>query len=443
MPGQSAFRGASRRRAGSRVASGVALVLVLSMAAAIGVAIPEARVARATVLAADAATYVPSLNNLPPGYREETVDAVGGDLEPTIALRRSFVTLDGNRRVVVDVALGSSIQDAHTMLGARMNQLIRYHGWRITPNAPFGESGFRGNGPAPDGASSAMIAFRIYAVTAEISTTSTTGDLDIPLLDNLARLVERRIWSDPEAVAIQPSLPEAPPQQLPAKDPVVIGPVGAVGPGGMVPPGAEVTGSSSGSAVPGDTIVQMNIVGLDRPWQAGGTLPAPPSNMEYLTVQTQIVVTGQTEVVIALTDFWVNTFDGRSWTPIPGRSPALLAGSVVVGAPSNGWLTFMVPKDQPALQLTWRIRTRQSLSGQGGVEQTLVIPLTIGATASASVGEAAPPAGVPVVPPSSAPTGPGGPASPSGPTAPTTAPGPAGPATTPPGGGRGRGSGLE
>ena len=172
-------------------------------------------------------------------------------------------------------------------------------------------------------------------------------------------------------------------------------------------------------------------------------MPAPPSNMEYFTVQTQIVVTGQTEVVIALTDFWITTFDGRSWTPIPGRSPALLAGSVVIGAPSSGWLTFMVPKDQPTIQLTWRIRTRQSLSGQDNVEQTMVIPLTIGATASAQVGETPPPAGVPVVPPSSAPTGPSGPASPSGPTAPTTPPGPAGPATSPPGGGRGRGTGLE
>ena len=126
MPGQSAFKGAGRRRAGSRVASGVVLALALSMVAAIGVAVQDGRVARASVLAADAATYVPSLNNLPPGYREESVDAVGGDLEPTISLRRSFVTLDGSRRLVVDVSLGSSIQDAHTMLGARMNQLIRY-----------------------------------------------------------------------------------------------------------------------------------------------------------------------------------------------------------------------------------------------------------------------------------------------------------------------------
>ncbi|HZO27713.1 MAG TPA: hypothetical protein VFH48_17180, partial [Chloroflexota bacterium] len=166
------------------------------------------------------------------------------------------------------------------MLGARMNQLIRYHGWRVTPNAPFGESGFRGTGPTPSGAASAMIAFRVQAVVAEVNVSSTSGNVDMPLLDNLARLVENRINTDPEAVAVQPGLPEAPPQQLPGREPVVIGPVTA----GVVPPGA----------------------------------------------------------------------------------------------------------------------------------------------------------GVPVVPPSSAPTGPGGPASPSGPTAPTGPAGPSGPATTPPGGGRGR-----
>ena len=108
MPGQPAFRGASRRRAGSGVASGMALVVVLSMVAAIGATFLGGG---ASALAADASTYVPTLNNLPPGYREEAVDAVGGDLEPTIAMRRAFVSQDGNRRVVVDVSLGSSIQD--------------------------------------------------------------------------------------------------------------------------------------------------------------------------------------------------------------------------------------------------------------------------------------------------------------------------------------------
>ena len=56
MPGQSAFRGPGRRQAGSGVASGLALLLVLSMVAALGVTVPNGRVARAAVLAADAAT---------------------------------------------------------------------------------------------------------------------------------------------------------------------------------------------------------------------------------------------------------------------------------------------------------------------------------------------------------------------------------------------------
>lgn len=92
MPGQSAIRGAGRRRAGSGIMRGVAFVLVISTVAALGVAMTDGRAALATVLAADAASYVPSLSNLPPGYREEAVDAVGGDLEPTISLRSSSWT---------------------------------------------------------------------------------------------------------------------------------------------------------------------------------------------------------------------------------------------------------------------------------------------------------------------------------------------------------------
>jgi hypothetical protein len=317
-----------------------------------------------------------------------------------------------------------------------MNQLIRYQGWRITANAPFGESGFRGTGPAPDGSTSSMIAFRVRAVAAEVNVTSRSGDVDVPLLDNLARLVERRITADPEAVATFRGWP-AEPVQVPGKDPVIPAAV-AVGSGAVVPPGAEVTGSSSGSPIPGDTVVNLTVTGFERPWQAGGSLPRPSNGLEYLTVEVNIDVYGQTEVVIAQTDFWVSTFDGRSWTPLTGRSPALLAGSIVNGTPSRGWLTFAVTQDLPALQLTWRIRTRQPLNAQGNTDQTIVIPLTVGAMASANVGESAPPPSVPVVPPSSAPAGPTGPAGPSGPSAPSAPSAP-----TSPGGGRGRGSGLE
>jgi len=383
---------------------------------------PAERIARASVMAVDAADYVPTVANLPAGYREVAADAVGGDLEPTIALRRVFASLDGSSRVTVDVSLGTDEHDAHKRLNGRANQLVRYHGWRITPSGSFGESGYRGTGSGPDGSNSAMVTFRIWAVVAEIMVDNASGGADVPLMDNLARLVERRIRSDPAAVAYRPGWPVEP-VQVPGRDPVVGGSGAvAVGPGGVVPPGAAVTGSSSGSPISGDTIVMMTITGLDRPWAAGGSLPRPPNDLEYLTVETHIEVHGQTEVVIALTDFWVSTFDGRSWTPLPGRRPVLLAGSVVVGAPSRGWMTFMIAKDQPALQLTWRIRTRQPLNAQGSAEQTLVIPLTVGATASAQVGESAPPAVVPVVPPSSAPTGPTGPSSPSGPSAPTTTP---------------------
>jgi hypothetical protein len=380
---------------------------------------PAERIAHATVMALDAADYVPTVANLPAGYIEVAAEAVGGELEPTIALRRVFASLDGSRRVTVDVSLGTAEHGAHKMLDARVNQLVRYHGWRITPSRSFGESGYRGTGSGPDGSNGAMIAFRIWAVVAEVMVTDAAGGPDVPLMDNLARLVERRIQSNPAAVAYQPGWPVEP-VRVPSGDSVVgIGAV-AVGPGGVVPPGAAVTGSSGGSPIPGDTIVVMTITGLDRPWAAAGSLPRPSNDLEYLTVETHIEVHGQTEVVIALTDFWVSTFDGRSWTPLPGRAPALVAGSAVVGAPSRGWMTFMIPKDQPALQLTWRIRTRQPLTTQGRAEQTLVIPLTVGATASAQVGESAPPAGAPVVPPSSAPTGPTGPSSPSGPSAPTT-----------------------
>jgi hypothetical protein len=406
---------------------------------------PGGQVARASVMAADAADYVPTVASLPPGFREESSDAVGGDLEPTIAMRRSFLSQDGLRRVVVDVSLGSSIGNAQGMIDARVNQLVQYQGWQINKSSGFGDIGYRGTGPAPDGASAAMILFRNLAVTAEITTSTAGGSADVTLLDNVARLVARRIDNEPDALAYQPGWPIEP-VSVPGKEPINPGLV-AIGPGGVVPPGAEVTGSSSGSATPGDTIVIMTVTGLDRPWSYGGSAPRPPVGMEYLTAEVEIDVHGQTEVTLATTDFWLSTFDGRSWSPVLGRSPAVPTGSVVFGVPSRGWLTFLIPVDQPALQVTWRIRTTESLSSQGNVDQTIVIPLTVGATASASVGTSAPPAGAPVVPPSSAPSGPGGPAGPSGPSAPTPTPSSDGSGGSGTGGGGGgrprRGTGLQ
>src|SRR5690606_29112224 len=146
----------------------------------------------------------------------------------------------------------------------------------------FGEHGFRGTDSGQPGPSSEMIAFRIRAVVADIRATSTDGSVDVPLMDNLARLVEHRIQSDPVAEAHAVGWPMEP-VQVPGKDPVV---ESGVWPGTVVPPGAEVTGSSSGSPVPGDTIVLLTVTGLERPWNGGGSLPRPANGMEYLTVET-------------------------------------------------------------------------------------------------------------------------------------------------------------
>jgi hypothetical protein len=376
-------------------------------------------VARASVLAADAADYVPTAASLP-GFREESSDADGGDLDPTISQRRSFISPDGNRRVIVTVSVGSSIANAESMLSARINQLVQYQKWTIGRSDAISDSGYEGSGPGPDGRSAAMMAFRIFAVMSEVTVTSADGDPDVPLLDNVSRLVAARIMREPDAIAQQAGIPSTP-VVLPGTDPIAVDVNGA--PLGTGTTGAEVTGSSSGSSVQGDTIVVVTVSSVDRPWAYAGSAPRPPQDMEYDTVNLQISATGPTQVVVALTDFWISTFDGRSWSPVTGRGPSLQPGNIQSGTPVTGWLTFMIPTSQPALQLTWRIRTTQSLDSQGNTDQTLVIPLTAGATSQASVGSSAPPADKPVVPPSSAPSGPTGPAGPSGPSAPVPTPG--------------------
>lgn len=394
-----------------------ALSVLVAVVGAIGVpfAAPGQPVARASVMATDANDYVPSVSSLP-GFREEAVAAEGGDLDPTVSLRRSFVAVDGSRRVVVAVHVGTSAANAQTMLGDRVNQLIRYQGWQIAQTDTISDSGYIGGGPGPNGAPAAMMAFRIFAVMAEVTVSGPGNEPDVPLLDNVARLVAGRIRNEPDALAPFAGFP-AEPQSLPGTDPVVIQ-IGAPTTGVIQPPGAEVTGDSSGSPIPADTIVSMTISAIDRPWPYTGSAPRPPDGMEYLTVDPSITVVGQTQVIIATTDFWISTHDGRSWSPVTGRSPSLPQGAIGFGTPVHGWLTFLVPMQQPALQLSWRLRTSQSLASQGDIDQTLVIPLTVGATAQAGVGTSAPPADRPVVPPS---TGdPGGPAGPSGPSAPPT-----------------------
>jgi hypothetical protein len=376
-------------------------------------AAPGPAVARAAVMAADASDYVPSVASLP-GFREESTNAEGGDFDPTIALRRSYVALDGSRRVVIDVTVGSSIANAQAMLMDRVNQLIRYDGWSIGRTDAIVEGGYAGGGPGPDGTPVAMFAFRLFAVMAEVTVTGPGDDPDVPLLDNVARLVVARIQNEPDAVIPQVGLQERPPAEVPGTEPVVFQPGPIPGTGGATLTGAEVNGASTGSVIIPDTIVTLAISAIDRPWAYTGSAPRPPEGMEYLTVEPTIQVVGQTQVTMAPADFSISTFDGRSWAPVNGRAPSLQPGPIAFGSPVHGWLTFLIPTNQSALQLTWRLRTSQSLAAQSDADQTISVPLTVGANGQASVGRLAPPPDTTVVPPSIEPGSSGGPAGSSG-----------------------------
>jgi uncharacterized membrane protein YgcG len=365
-------------------------------------------------MAADASDYVPSVASLP-GFREESTDAEGGVFDPTISLRRSYVAVDGSRRVVIAVSVGSSIANAQAMLMDRVNQLIRYDGWHIGRTDAIVEGGYAGGGPGPAGTPVAMFAFRLFAVMAEVTVTGPGDDPDVPLLDNVARLVVARIQNEPDALIDQPTLASKPPAALPGTEPVVFNSGPIPGTAGAAQTGAEVNGGATGSSIPADTVVTLTISALDRPWAYSGAAPRPPDGMEYLTVDPTIQVNGQTQVYLVVSDFWVSTLDGRSWAPVNGRGPSLQPGAIAFGTPAHGWLTFMIPINQPALQLSWRLRTSQALASQGDVDQTLSVPLTVGANGQAGVGTSAPPADSQVAPPSSSPGSPGGPAGPSGP----------------------------
>src|SRR4051812_8499035 len=116
MSGMSRCGGTRRAQTRAGNSSAILGVVVLVLAAAL---VPASsgrpHTAEASVMAADAADYVPSATSLP-GFREESADAVGGDLDPTIAQQRSFISPDGNRRVIVTVSVGSSIANAQSML---------------------------------------------------------------------------------------------------------------------------------------------------------------------------------------------------------------------------------------------------------------------------------------------------------------------------------------
>jgi hypothetical protein len=394
--------------------------LALAIALASGTVLPAAvPVALATVAAgpaqADAADFIPTAANLPPGFREEWTDTVGGDIQPTMAIRRAFVALDESRRLVVAASISSSEADAQTAIDTQVNNLSRFQGWRFTPNGAYGDSGFRGTRMNPDGGTGTMALFRVKAVTAEIAVFTRGGVNDIALVDNVARLVFERIQLDPEVTVAQAGWPTQP-VVVPGRDPVV--PIAAVSGSGIYAPGAEVTGSASGSPVNGDTIVLLTITDVERGWLAGNAT-RPPAGMEYITIGVEVEVNGPTEAIIALTDFAINTYDGRFWTAVSARGPGLRTGNVQTGNPARGWLSFMIPTDQPALQLNWRLRINQPTAT--GNDQTMVVPIVAGGTAQASVGATPPPAGAPVSPPNTTPANPTGPsATPSAPSQPSS-----------------------
>src|SRR5829696_3104352 len=213
--------GHSRIRSRARLVTAVVSVLIFVAGAVVMPAGPSAQqVAQASVLAADANDYVPSVSSLP-GFREESSDAEGGDLDPTISLRRSFVAVDGSRRVTIAVSVGTSVANAQAMLTGRVNQLVRYQGWRIGRTDTISDSAYAGSGPGPNGAPAAMMAFRIFAVMSEVTVVGPGDDPDVPLLDNVARLVAARIRNEPDALAPSAGFPVAP-AALPGTDPVVI-----------------------------------------------------------------------------------------------------------------------------------------------------------------------------------------------------------------------------
>lgn len=421
MQHRTSSRDIARRRrapAGLRAVAGLAVcALVMAVLGAPPLASGDAL---AAVAQASAYDLVPVAADLP-GFRLDSGDDLGGELEPVIAVERVFTSLDGDRRLVVSVNVGVDPPDAQETIDDRVNQLTRYHGWRIVNDDAIGESGYRGSASGTDGRGAAGRFFRVDAMAAEVRLEATQQDLDAGQVEGVARLVESRMRASGELRAVRTGFPTPEPAKLPGKDPPGAPVGGIAGVAAVAPPGGAVVGASGGSPILADTIVRVTIGGVERPWVPGPVALAPPAGTDYLTVAPLIEVSGPTAVEIALPDFTVTTFDGREYAPLAIRVPSLRVGTVAMGSPTTGWLTFRLPTSQQPLQLNWRLRTTQLLADQGGVDQTLVVPLTAGATASASIGTSAPPAGVPVVtvPGPGAPGMPAAPGLPAGPSVPS------------------------
>ena len=353
-----------------------------------------------------AADYLPSQDEMPPDFREVSTVDVGGLLEPDMALRRTFVNLDGSQSVAVQVAINPSSVAAQSLLDARLNQLARYRGWLFATVPNLGEWAYGGSGAADNGQLGQILVFRVNAIAAEVGLQASQADT--ALLHLVARVVEARMHAGADAALNGPAFATPTPQSFPGVEPP--GPPADLmaalsGGGGGV-------GNSAGGVGVGDTVVLFTLLGIERPWR-GGSGPPPPNGFDYLTVDVTIETQGPTPANIVLEDFTASTLDGREWPGVVARQPAMRAGQVVQGSPIRGWLTFAIPTNQPATQVTWRLRSTLSPDAPGGGDQILILPLTVGATSTATIGNPAPPAGVPVqppnvVPPGSAPVNPGG-----------------------------------
>jgi hypothetical protein len=400
------------------VSAVLAFVLLVGLAGSVPATTLRASPLKAPAAVQMATDYIPSAADLSGAFHEQTTIDVGGLLEPGTSVLRIFATPDGAQTLGVEVTIGQSPVDAQQRLDARVNQLVRYHGGVVGVVEGLGERAYRATTIGAEGQLNQMLIFRVNAISSEVALSSAVADPS--LVDSVARFVEARMHADADAVTFVPGF-SATPRSFPGTEPP--GPPIAADLG----PGMTITGDTSGG---NDTVVQLTLLGLDRPW-IGNTGPRPPVGFNYLTLNVLIETRGQTPANIVLEDFSATTLDGRSWPPILAREPGLRASQAVPLLPAEGWLTFAIPLDQAATQLVWRIRSPQTL-GTGTVgDKTLTVPLTVGASQNTTIGTPAPPAAIPAQTPASIPPGssPGSPSSPGAPSAPSSPSSPNSPST--------------
>jgi hypothetical protein len=179
-----------------------------------------------------------------------------------------------------------------------------------------------------------MIVFRIQAVVAEIMVGNSTGGPDILLMDNLARLVERRISSEPSAVAYQPGRPVEP-VQFPGREPVVEAVTGSITGDGSASPGSVVASSAQGVEVKVNAY-QDNVPPNNRAFQPQG---------RYMVVDWTITNLSATPLSVIRSDFKLQTAEGYLIDRALhiNRQPDLSSYTLGPGQTVRGWLTYDVP----------------------------------------------------------------------------------------------------